>query len=99
MEQGLLMIMAAPELEELLIDCLLEHPGIGGFTSAEVHGHSTRSMGMSLAEQVKGQRRRVQFTLRAPLPVIQDLLGHLRERFQNAGLHYILLPVLESGPI
>lgn len=99
MEQGLLMIVVAPELEEALIDCLLEHPEVEGFTSTEAHSHSTRSMGMSLAEQVRGQRRRIQFTLRASMPVIRNLLEHLRERFPNAGLHYMLLPVLDSGRI
>ena len=42
MEQILLIIFAPPALEESLVDWLMERERLGGFTTADVFGRSSR---------------------------------------------------------
>ena len=58
----LLVLNVRPELEEDLVDYLLTRDGIEGFTSYHARGHGTNE-GMSLAEQVSGRRKRLQFEI------------------------------------
>lgn len=58
----MLVLNASPALEEDLVDYLLEHPGIEGFTSFAGYGHGSNS-DMSVTEQVTGRRKRVQFQI------------------------------------
>lgn len=97
MTQCLLMIFAPPSVEETLVDWLLEHDEIEGFSSAEAYGHGVRTTGMSLLEQVTGRQRRVQFMIRTTHEISQHLVGDLREKFTGVGLHYFILPVSEAG--
>ena len=55
----LLVMNISPQLEEELIDFLLRHEGVTGFTAQAVHGHGPGGH-MTLAEQVSGRRKRVQ---------------------------------------
>lgn len=97
MNQCLLMIFAPPSVEETIVDWLLEHDEIEGFSSAEAYGHGVRPTGMSLLEQVTGRQRRVQFMIRTSNEIAQHLVGDMREQFIGVGLHYFILPVLEAG--
>jgi len=97
MEQCLLTIYAPPSVEESIVDWLLEHQEIEGFSSTEAFGHGMRHSGMSLLEQVSGRQRRVQFQIQTNLELIERLLLELRENFSGSGLYYIVSPVLESG--
>ncbi len=97
MEQCLLMIFAPPSVEETMVDWLLEHEEIEGFSSAEAYGHGTRPTGMSLLEQVTGRQRRVQFMIRTRHEIAQHLVNDLKEHFTGVGLHYFILPVIEAG--
>jgi len=58
----LLVLNAAPALEEELIDYLLTLEEVEGFTSYAVHGHGIHQ-GMSTAELVTGKRKRIQYEL------------------------------------
>jgi nitrogen regulatory protein PII len=99
--QGLLQLIVPPELEEVLVDFLLQQNAVSGFTSSHVSGHGTSNgaVKLSLVEQVTGRQHRVQFMLHATLPVLQDLITVLKHGFQNADIHYILQPILETGSI
>lgn len=97
MDQCLLMIFALPSVEETLVDWLLEHDEIEGFSTAEVYGHGARKTGLSLLEQVTGRQRRVQFLIRTTHEIAQHLVGDLREQFTGIGLHYFIVPVMEAG--
>ncbi len=99
--QGLLILIANPELEEMLMDFLLQQNTLGGFTSSQVSGHGTgkAAVNLSLVEQVTGRQNRVQFMLHAALPVLYELIALLKERFSSADMHFILQPVLEAGAI
>lgn len=97
--QGLLTLIAAPELEEILVDLLLEYKAISGFTTSNVSGHGSShgegSVKLSLAEQVSGRQRRVQFMMHAALGDLQSLIASLKTQFKNTDIHYILMPIAE----
>ena len=100
--QGLLILIAAPNLEEMLVDLLLQQSAISGYTTSNVSGHSTSNgttVKLSLVEQVTGRQKRVQFMLHAALPVLYKLIADLKDKFQNADIHYVLQPILETGTI
>lgn len=97
LEQSLLVITAPPRLEEALVDWLLENAQGLGFTSAQVNGHSSQHGGLSLAEQVSGRRRRVQFQIHAEPPRIDQLLVDLAGEFRAADIHYWVTPLLRAG--
>lgn len=98
--QALLILIAPLKLEELIVDRLLEEPQISGFTSNAVNGHgSFKNTQLSLAEQVSGRQRRVQFMLHADVGVLQNFLNQLKTAFPDAGLHYVLQPVLDAAAL
>jgi len=55
-----LTINAPPSLEDDLVDYILGSGLVGGFTSYPVMGHG-ESEDLSIAEQVAGSRKRIQF--------------------------------------
>lgn len=99
MERCLLVIYAPPALEETLVDWLLENDEVSGFSTAEAYGHGQHLPAMSLLEQVTGRQRRVQLSIEASRDVMVHLLEQMREKFRGAGLHYMLLPVIEAAHV
>jgi hypothetical protein len=93
----LLTLYVPPSIEETLVDWLLEHASVEGFSSAEAFGHGVRQQGMSLLEQVTGRQRRVQFLIHLEREQADRMLEELRSAFAGVGLHYFLTPVLEAG--
>src|SRR5690554_446716 len=59
----MLVLNVPPVLEEDLVDYLLGHPDIDGFTSFAAAGHGAAGSALSIAEQVTGRRKRVQFEI------------------------------------
>lgn len=86
-------------LEESVVDCLLTFEAEHGFSSFEVYAHDHRNTGLSLAEQVSGRRKRIRFQMYIREADLSALLDKLKEKFNNAGIHYWVLPVLEKGLI
>jgi hypothetical protein len=99
MHQCLLMIFAPPSVEDSVVDWLLEHDEIQGFSSADAYGHGVRSSGLSLLEQVAGRQQRVQFLIHTSDEIAQHLVNDLRTKFKGVGMHYIILPVSEAGRV
>jgi hypothetical protein len=99
MEQALLTLSVPPPLEEAMIDWLLEHNAVGGFTSMSVHGHGSGFASMSLSEQVMGRQKRVQFAIHGELGALQSLLQQLHHAYPAAGMHYMLTPVISAGSV
>jgi len=99
MQQSLLILLVVPAMEDTLIDVLLAEPHISGFTSTKASGHGVKSSALSMVEQVAGRQNRVQFLIEAKTEDLQGLIANLKQRFANSDLHYILLPVIESGRI
>ena len=91
----LLVLNITPELEEELVDYLLSLEELGGFTSYSVHGHGEQGR-LSIAEQVSGRRKRVQFEILLPEQQVDSLIARLAEEV-GKGIYYWQLPVACSG--
>jgi len=96
-EHCLLNLVAAPAIEDALVDWLLGWPGLSGFTSVPVSGHGSSVHSMSVAEQVAGRRRQVLFQCHLSREQAVDLVAGLRADFAGSGLHYWVVPVLDAG--
>ena len=92
----LLRLNIPPSLEEDMVDFLLAADEIQGFQSAEVRGHGQVGA-MSIAEQVAGRRRRVQFEIVLDAGATDTLLDRLRGDFPVRDVVYWVLPVTRSG--
>lgn len=95
--QVLAVITCPPSLEIELVDWLLSQDRGAGFSSASVNGHSTRHDHLSIAEQVSGRQRRVQFQVQLSNELIDDFLESLKREFAGADLHYWIVPLLAGG--
>lgn len=93
----LLVLNIAPELEADLIDYLLALDAVTGFTSYDVRGHG-QNESMSLAEQVSGRRRRLQFELLIEESAIATLLAGLSTEV-GRDINYWQQPVFNFGRI
>lgn len=96
MEQ-LLVLNIAPELEDQLVDYLLSIAGLGGFTSYPARGHGEHRQ-MSIAEQVTGRRKRVQFELILSPQQSEAVLSGLRSQV-GTDIYYWSHPISASGHI
>ena len=96
-EQVLVAITIPPAIESQLVDWLLSQDGGTGFSSATIHGHSTRHDHLSIAEQVSGREKRMQFQIQMSGRRLDGFIEMLTADFGGADLHYWVLPVLAGG--
>jgi len=92
----MLILNIPPELEEDLVDYLLAIDSLPGFTSYPARGHGEHSH-LSIAEQVSGRRKRVQFEIVLDDENVEKLLLGLPE--VGRGISYWLVPVTHMGRI
>ena len=95
----LITLNVPPGLEEAVVDCLLTFETEGGFSSYAVNAHDHRNEGLSLAEQVSGRQKIIRFQMYIPESDLQALLDQLKREFSGAGMHYWVIPVVETGYI
>ena len=76
--QQRLILTIAPSLEDELSDYLLSLVEVGGFTSYPVRGHGENRQ-LSIAEQVTGRQKRVQFELILAAEHVATVLHGLKE--------------------
>ncbi|WP_139558852.1 DUF3240 family protein [Methylotetracoccus oryzae] len=93
----LLSLTVPPKLEESLIDWLLDFDSRCGFTSFPVNGHSGRSDGLTLAEQVSGRKQNVRFEICLPQAEVDRLIDALCRDFSNTGVVYWVTSVVRFG--
>jgi len=93
----LVVITSPPSLEGQIVDWLLSQDSGTGFSSVPVHGHSTRHDHLSVAEQVIGRQRRVQFQVQIDGDRAESFIEELRAEFKGADMHYWVMPVLAAG--
>lgn len=99
MNEGILIIIATPNMEEWIIDVLLEQKDLSGFTSSYVDAHGTSGSRMSLFEQVSGRQQKVQLMVYGHLVILNGLIAQLKADLSHSDTHYILMPSIESGLI
>lgn len=92
-----LVLIIAPQLEEELIDLLLEHPAVDGFSACTVYGNGA-SEHMSLAEQVAGRRKRLRFELVLEQAQVATLLTALAGQLGRDTVYWVE-PVSEFGKL
>ena len=96
-EQVLIVLTVPPTLETQLIDWLLARADIAGFSSGAIHGHGSRHDHLSIAEQVTGRQRRLQFQVQLDRRQYSSVLADLSTDFAGADLHYWVSPILAAG--
>ena len=96
-DKRMLVLNLTPELEDSLVDYLLGQPDVMGFTSFPVRGHGDDET-LTVAEQVRGQRKRLRFELLLPASAIDPLLAGLADAV-GTGIVYHVQPVLRRGRI
>jgi len=87
----------APTLEERIIDWLLDREDIETFTGFTTYSHGVASGELSVAEQVKGRRHRVELRIELEADVLDGWLAALAEAFGGADVSYAVTPILRSG--
>jgi hypothetical protein len=75
----MLILMTSQALEEDMVDFLLDHPHVEGFTSLAAYGHGHTAT-MSVTEQVAGRRKRVQFQIIMDVGTADSLTQELTRR-------------------
>lgn len=93
----LVTINAPPALEEPLVDCLLDFDAKEGFSSFFVSSHDNSLEGLSLTEQVTGRKKQIRFQMYVMADGLSPLLTKLKEMFNGSGVHYWIIPVIDSG--
>ena len=96
-KEFLVTLNVAPDLEEPIVDCLLTFESEHGFSSMPVFSHDHRNSGLSVAEQVTGRQKKIRFQMYIPESDLPLLIAKLKAEFSGAGIHYWVLPVMESG--
>jgi len=96
-DQVLVTITSPPSLESQIVDWLLSQEDGIGFSSAAIHGHTTDHEHLSIAEQVSGRQKRIQFQVQMSGGRLDAFLGTLEADFAGADLHYWVVPVLAGG--
>lgn len=99
MNEAVLMMITAPNIEELMIDLLLEQPDISGFTSHIVNAHGAGGNQLSMQEQVSGRQQKVQFMVYGSQQALEGLISLIKTTLSHTGTRYIILPVTESGVV
>ncbi len=87
----------APALEERVVDWLLEREEDAGFTSYVANGHSSDHGHLSVAEQVSGRQRRLEFRIELPADSLDTFVGGLKAAFGGADVYFVVTPVIRSG--
>jgi len=98
-QEYLVTLNVPPLLEEAVVDCLLSIEAADGFSSLAVNAHASGHEGLSLAEQVAGRQKQIRFQMYLPEQQLGVLTEQLKQCFSGSGIHYWVLPVLESGYI
>ena len=95
-QQCLLRLNIPPGLEEDVVDLLLTSEEIPGFQSYPIRGHG-KVGAMTVAEQVEGRRKRVQFEIVLETEILEALLAKLKEALPVPDIIYWVSPITASG--
>jgi putative ribosome biogenesis GTPase RsgA len=97
-QEVLVSIDVQPILEERFVDSLLAMEIVESFNSLVVNAHNCCAHDkMSLAEQVAGRQKQVNFQVYVLESNYLNLIEQLKECFSGAGIQYWVLPVLDKG--
>lgn len=93
-----LVLLAARELEEPLLDTLLDmRPALPGFTTLAASGHGERFDDASVRECVQGRVDRCLLWLVLPAADVARVLAELREKLPHPDIVWWIEPVEDMG--
>lgn len=92
-----LSLLAAPELEEKLLDCLLLNPVIETFASQVAASHGGHLTDLDANEQVLGRGDAVLIHVVLAADDLDAVIAELRKKFNGSKMRYWLCPVLMQG--
>jgi len=93
----LVTINVPPALEEAVVDWLLARDSVTGFTSYRAYGHASAHEHLSIAEQVSGRQRRLEFRVSMAALALDVFLSDLADQFSGADVFFVATPVLRSA--
>lgn len=93
----MLVLNINPALEEDMVDYLLAKDIVQGFTSYRVNGHGD-NLHMTVAEQVSGRRRRLQFELILDQQFISEIISGLSDQV-GVDIAYWQQPITDYGKL
>ncbi len=96
-QEYLVTLNVPPALDGVVVDNLLMMEFERGFSGSIVFSHHHENKGLSLSEQVTGRQKRICFQVYVDDENLVKLLSQLRESFENSGIQYWVIPVLENG--
>jgi len=94
-----LSLLAAPELEEVLLDHLLVNPLIETFSSQAAASHGGHTSDLDPTEQVLGRADAVLIHVVLSTSSAENVLEELRQMFAGSSVRYWLSPVLSQGKL
>ncbi len=97
MTEVCLNLLASPELEEKLLDCLLIHPKVPIFVSQPAASHGGHIGDLDQTEQVLGRGDAVLIRVLLTANDAESLLEELRITFTHSGVMFWILPILSKG--
>jgi len=92
-------LLASPELEEKLLDCLLIHPKVPVFVSQPAASHGGHIGDLDQTEQVLGRGDAVLIRALLTADDAESLIAELRITFAHSGVMFWTVPVLSRGAL
>jgi hypothetical protein len=90
----ILTLSVPPSVEDAIVDWLLAREETLEFTSQAVHAHGGVHHRLSVAEQVTGRRRRIEFRIELRESSIEPFVASLSAAFLGADIRYFATPTL-----
>lgn len=98
-EQCLLYLVAAREVEPVLVDWLIDSELIKGFSSVPINGHGSDNSTLSAAEQVEGRSWQILYLIRLPKADLDKVIAALKNDLAHIGIEYWVVPVITHGKV
>jgi len=98
-ELELLVLIAPVNLKEELVDVLIGHAGISGFTLTDAAGYSREHGHFNVQEQVAGYRSFCRFEILHEPTQFGALRADLDSACGNQAVRYWIAPVIEQGHV
>lgn len=95
----LLVLIAAPQIEQKVADWLLAHNEVVGFTEQMIRGYSREHGSFSITEQVAGWQKQAMFHVQTTEHEVHDLVRGLKEDLSGCEMAYWVMPLMERGSI
>ena len=93
----LLILLAPQELKDNLVDTLISHEALSGFSLSKIQGYSRAHHQYNIQEQVEGYRDLFRFEVLHEQLHYQELLTKIKQTCPNNNIRYWCVPVIEKG--